>query len=65
MEEALVSTMWTALMPPGEAVTTPRYPTYDVSRHPLYHHVRFFTAAGVLCQPGEAMLPARMEMLIQ
>lgn len=66
MEEALVSTMWTALLRPGEAVTTPRYAKYDVSRHPSYQHVRFFTAAGVPCVPGSVgVRPARMEMLVQ
>ena len=66
MEEALVSVMWVALLRPGEAVTTPRYPTYDVSRHPSYQHARFFTAEGTLCSPCTGgPLPARMEMLVQ
>ena len=66
MEEALVSVMWAALLRPGEAVTTPRYSAYDVSRHPSYQHVRFFTAEGTPCTPHEGgALPARMEMLVQ
>lgn len=58
--------MWAALLRPGEAVTTPRYAAFDVSRHPSVKHVCFFTADGTQCFPGQpGAVPARMEMYIQ
>jgi hypothetical protein len=62
MEEALVSVMWAGLLRPGEAVLTPLYPKFDVTRHRKMGNVRFFTKAGVRCEPGRGDVPARLEL---
>ena len=63
-QEALVSLMWAGLLRPGEAVTTPKYPQYDITRHPSRREVSFFSASGDEIQPGEGV-PARMEFRVK